>query len=341
MYKKGFISIVTLNYNGLKWLKGYFESLSKQTYKNLEIIFVDNGSTDGSVDFVKKRYPKTVLIENKVNYAIAKGNNVGVRKAKGEYILLLNNDIKVKPSYLAELMEGFEKLSSASILQSKIVLMDKPSILDSCGQFWTDTGFVYHFGNQKNANEKRYNKPFRILSGKSASMIIKRDVIDKIGMYDDLYWGYYEETDHCHRAWIAGFETWYWPKAEVRHAFGGTTLTFQNDFLQFHNFKNKISSFIVNFEVWYLLYLFPVFLVLNMLTSFGWLLQGKYKNTFSLCKATWWNIINFRHVLGRRRKVQVTRKLSDAEIFKFVRRNPGFSYYYYLFTTDLSKYKDN
>lgn len=339
--KRPLISIVTISYNGKKWLRGYFDSLRKQTYKNFEIIFVDNGSTDGSVEFVKRYYPKAVLIENKENFAIAKGNNIGVKKAKGDYILLLNNDIKVGKTYLAELIEGFEKLPQASIIQSKIVLMDNPRILDSCGQFWTDTGFVYHYGNQKKANMRMYNKPFAVFSGKSASMLIKRGVIDKIGMYDEAYWGYYEETDHCHRAWIAGFETWYWPKAEVKHKFGGTTTTFESEFLQFHNFKNKLSSFLVNFEVWYFVYLLPVFLILNIITSLGWLFQGKYKNTLSLYKAIWWNIANFEHILKRRREVQKVRKLSDRQIFKVCRINPRLSYYYHLFTTDLSKYRDD
>ena len=339
--RKPLISIITLNYNGKMWLKGYFDSLKNQIYKNFEIVFVDNGSKDGSVEFVKKYYPKAVLIENKVNLAIAEGNNIGVKKAKGDYILLLNNDIKVGKTYLKELLEGFEELPQASILQSKIVLMDKPEILDSCGSFWTDTGFIYHYGYQKAANRKQYNIAYPVFSGKSASMIVKREVIDRIGMYDNAYWGYYEETDHCHRAWIAGFETWYWPKAEVRHKFGGTTLTFDSDFLQFHNFKNKISSFLVNFSTGYLVYLVLVFLTLNVLTSIGWLFQGKVKNTASLYKAIWWNISNFGHILNKRKQVQSTRILSDWEIFRKCRWNPRISYYYHLFTTELGNYKDD
>lgn len=339
--KKPFISIVTINYNGKKWLKDYFNSIKKQTYKNFEIIFVDNGSVDGSVEFIKKNYPKTVLIENSENYAIAKGNNIGIKRAKGDYILLLNNDVIVGKDYLLELVEGFEKLPQASIIQSKIVLMQNPEILDSCGSFWTDTGFIYHYGNLKKAEQKKYNIPLRIFSGKSASMIIKRDVIDKIGIYDDLYWGYYEETDHCHRAWIAGFETWYWPKAEVKHAMGGTTLTFESDFLQFHNFKNKLTSFLVNFEIWYLLRLIPLFLVLNILIGFGWLVRNKAKNTLSLYKAIWWNIVHLNHILNRRKIVQSTRRFTDRQIFDICRRSPKLSYYYYLFTTDLSQYKDD
>lgn len=339
--KTHLISIITLNYNGKRWLKDYFKCLENQTYKNFEIIFVDNGSTDGSAEFVKKYYPKTVLIENGVNFAIAKGNNIGVKKAKGDYILLLNNDTKFDKNYLKELIEGFEELPQASILQSKIVIMDKPDILDSCGSFWTDSGFIYHYGNQKVANQVIYSKPLRIFSGKSASMIIKKEVIDKIGMYDDLYWGYYEETDHCHRAWIAGFETWYWPKAVVKHAFGGTTLKFESDFLQFHNFKNKLSSFLANFEISYLLYLIPTFMVLNILISIGWLFQGKSKNILSLYKAIGWNIQNIGHIRMRRNSVQSTRILSDREIFNMVKQNPRLSYYRALFTTDLSEYKDD
>jgi GT2 family glycosyltransferase len=334
------ISIITLNYNGEEFLEDYCSSLKKQIYKNFEVIFVDNGSSDGSIKFIQKNCPNLVLIKNKVNYAIAKGNNIGANKAKGEYILLLNNDVKFGQNYLLEILEGFNKLPQASILQTKIVLMDNPNILDSCGQFWTDMGFVYHYGNQKNAALKKYNTPMKVFAGKSASMVLKREVLERCGMYDDNYWGYYEETDHCHRAWIAGLETWYWPKAEVLHKFGGTTLLFENDFKQFNNFKNKFSSFIVNFEIWYLIYLLPFFLIQNMVISFGWLLTGKRKNTYALYRAIWWDLNHFAHILKRRREVQQTRKLSDKQIFKLVKVNPRLSYYYYLFTTDLSKYQD-
>jgi GT2 family glycosyltransferase len=341
--KNPLISIITLNFNGKIFLKDYFDSLKKQTYKNFEIIFVDNGSTDGSLEYAKKYYPYSnmIVVANKTNLAIAQGNNVGVRKAKGDYILLLNNDIKVDKNYLRELVQGFEDIPQASVLQSKVVLMDKPEILDSCGSSWTDTGFVYHYGNQKKESLPMYNRALPFFSGKSASMIIKREFIEKVGMYDDLYWGYYEETDHCHRGWIAGFETWYYPKAKVLHKFGGTTTIFDNDFKQFHNFKNKFSSFFVNFEIWYLFYLMPVFLLQNIIISFGWLVTGKHKNTLALYKAIWWTVTHFSHIMKRRKEVQKTRTLSDLEIFKRARRNPRLSYYYYLFTTDLSKYKDD
>lgn len=339
--KKSLVSVVTLNYNGLPFLKDYFDTLNKQTYKNFEVIFVDNGSTDESISYAKKRFPKIKLVANKTNLAIAKGNNIGIKEAKGDYIWLLNNDIKADKNYLSDFLEGFEKIPQASILQSKIVIMDKPKIIDSSGSSWTDSGFIYHYGNQKKESKKIYNYPLPFFSCKSASMMIKREVIDKIGMYDDYYWGYYEETDHCHRAWIAGFETWYWPKAKIFHKFGGTTLLFDNDFKQYHNFKNKFSSFLVNFQIWYLIYLLPLFLIENILLSIGWVASGKYKSALSLYKAIWWDITHMDYILKRREIVQKTRKLSDIQIFRRVRRNPRLSYYYHLFTTDLSKYEDD
>lgn len=335
------ISIVTINFNGKKWLKDYVNTLKKQTYGNFEVIFVDNGSNDGSVEYIEKNYPGAIIIKNKKNYAISKGNNIGVRRAKGDYILLLNNDIKAGKTYLSDFVEGFTKIPQASILQSKIVFMNDPEYLDSCGSFWADTGFIYHYGNQKKADLPQYNKPIRFFSVKSASMLIKKEVIDKIGMYDDLYWGYYEETDHCHRAWIAGFETWYWPKAVIEHARGGTTLSFENSFLQFHNFKNKISSFLVNFQVWYQIYLLPLFLILNIFISIGWLLNGKGSNALSLYRAIGWNISHVKHTLKRRRLVQSSRVLTDSQIFKLCRKNPRPSFYISLFTGDLSGYRDD
>ena len=333
------ISIIIVSWNGKKWLKKCFDSLSKQTYKNFEIIFVDNGSIDDSIKFVKKNYPKTIIIQSKINLGFAGGNNLGFKHTKGEYVLLLNNDILATKDYLKNLVEAFEKIPKLGSVQSKMILMNEPDKLDVCGTYWTDSSFLYHYGVGKNQSEKKYNRVMPFFSNKGASMMVKRGVIDKVGFLDNDFWSYYEETDLCNRIWLAGYECWYYPKAVMYHAVGGTTVTFSNSFIQFHNFKNKLLSFLKNFEFATLVKIIPTFLFLNILLSIFWLFQGKIKHFFALYQAFWWNIVHFRKTLEKRRVVQGFRIKKDKEIFDAVKKNPKLSYYYYLLN-GLEKYEE-
>jgi len=274
---KDFVSIIIVNYNGRKWLQKCLDSLYRQTYKNFEIIFVDNASVDDSVEFVENNYKhdRMKIVKNDKNSGFAGGNNLGLKYAKGDFILLLNNDTWAKEDYLEKFIQAFEEIPNLGSAQSKIVLMDEPDTLDSCGSYWTNTSFLYHYGNGKDQSLKKYNKNMPFFSNKGASILIRKDLIDKIGLFDDDFWCYYEETDFCNRAWLAGFECWYWPEAVCFHAMGGTTLTFKNDYIQFHNFKNKLLSFLKNFEIKTLIKVIPIYILTNIVLSFLWLLQSK------------------------------------------------------------------
>jgi GT2 family glycosyltransferase len=336
-----FISILIVNYNGKKWLENCFDSLLSQTYKNFEIIFVDNASLDESVEFIKNTYndDRIKIVQSDTNLGFAGGNNLGFKQAKGEYILLLNNDTRAPIDYLEKFKDAFLEIPNAGSVQSKIILMSDASKLDVCGSYWTDSSFLYHYGFWQNQELDKYNKAMPFFSNKGASMMIRRKVIEEIGFFDDDFWSYYEETDLCNRMWLAGYECWYYPGAVLSHAVGGTALTlFHNSEIQFHNFKNKLLSFLKNFEVGTLIEVLPVYFILTIALSFFWLLQGKGKHFLAIYRSIWWNITHFPQTLKKRKIVQSFRKKTDAEIFKQVKQNPKLKYYYY-FLTGLEKYE--
>jgi len=337
--KNPFISIIIVNYNGKKWLDSCLSSLHKQSYPNYEIILVDNNSLDGSIEFIEKHFPRVQLVKLSENIGFAGGNNEGYKKAKGDYILLLNNDTKVGKTFLSDFLKAFDEIPNLGIAQSKLLLMNKNQ-LDTCGGFWTSTSFLYYYGNFKDPDLPIYNKPFPVFTCKGASVLIKREVIEKIGLFDERFWNYYEETDFCHRAWIAGWESWYWTKAVCEHAMGGTSLTFKNDFIQFHNFKNKLCSYLKNLSMFELVKTLPIFLILNIAIGTIWLFQGKWRHSIAIIKAIWWNIVHFPETMMKRRKIQGSRKLSDSSIWQKVKKNPALSYYKYLFTDTLGLFSD-
>lgn len=333
------VSIIIVNWNGKKWLEKCLDSLCSQSYKNFEIIFVDNASTDDSVVFVEGNYPEVIIVKSDKNLGFAGGNNLGLPYTKGEYILLLNNDVWVTENYLEKFVEAFEKIPNAGSVQSKMILMNNPEKLDVCGSYWTGSSFLYHYGYAQNQGLEKFNRMMPFFSNKGASMMIRKDVLDKVGFLDEEFWSYYEETDLCHRIWLAGYECWYYPEAVMYHAGGGTSLTFHNSYIQFHNFKNKLLSFLKNFEGWTLVKVLPVYFFANIALSFFWLLQGKWRHFLALYQSVWWNIIYFEQTMRKRRTVQGFRKKSDKEIFKQVKRNPRLVYYYYLLT-GLEKYEE-
>jgi len=341
--KKELISIIIVNWNGKRFLKDCFNSLLRQNYKNFEIIFVDNASSDDSVDYITKQFTKKLsikIIENKQNYGFAKGNNVALPFCSGKYILLLNNDTICDTGTVRSLISPFKKNAQLAAVQPKLVQMDNQEKLDACGSFWSNTGFLYHYGIGKNSNLSQYNKTMQVFSNKGACMMIKKKVIDKIGLFDNDYGSYYEESDFCHRAWLSGFECIYYPtNALVHHKVGGTSLKLDNAEIQFHNFKNKLLTFIKNLELKSLLKTLPIYLLFNVVLSIAQLVRLNPKFTFAIYRAIWWNIRNIIITLEKRKKVQALRTCSDNEIFSKVGKEPRISYYYYLLT-GLRNYKD-
>jgi GT2 family glycosyltransferase len=301
---------------------------------------VDNNSQDGSRTFLKDVYKTVTVVNSQENLGFAGGNMLGIQHAKGDYLLLLNNDTRVEKDFIENFIEVFAVFPSVAIAQSKIVMMSNPQIIDSCGSYWTDSAFLYHIGNDKSASLSRYNKPFRVFSVKGAAMLVKKDVFEALGGFDNDFWCYYEETDLCHRAWIAGYECLYWPKAVVSHAIGGTSLSFVSETIQFHSFKNRLLSFLKNFEVSHLLSIVPVYLLSSILISVLWIFQGKFSSAFAIYKAIFWNLTHIKKTLTKRSDVQSKRKKTDKDYFTFGKKNPRFQYYFSLFSRKFDAYED-
>ena len=127
------VSVVVLNYNGKIYLERCLSSLLNQTYPYVEIILVDNASSDDSVNFVRTRFPAVKIIENEENLGFAAGNNVGIRIAQGKYIVTLNNDTEAHPEWLEHLVRVAESNETIGMCASKVLSFDDPRIIDSVG----------------------------------------------------------------------------------------------------------------------------------------------------------------------------------------------------------------
>ena len=146
--EKPLVSIIIVNFNGFRFLKTCFNSLRNCTYPNLEIIFIDNCSTDESVAFVKKNYPEVKIVQNPENYMFARGNNEGIKIANGKYICLLNNDIEVDSGFIEPIIDVFETHPEIGACQSKLLEMQNRNHLEytgACGGYMDWFGYTFGF----------------------------------------------------------------------------------------------------------------------------------------------------------------------------------------------------
>lgn len=339
---KKLVSIIIVNWNGKQYLEKCLNSLYAQTYKNFEVIFVDNGSSDDSIDFIKKNYPKVKIIKNKENLGFAQANNIGYNNSKGDYILFLNNDVEATENFLIELVKVLQSSEKIGGAQSKILLMDKPDIIDSAGAYFTNTGFLYYYGTFKK-NSAIYNKENFIYSAKGASMIFKRDILEAIKVrgeiLDSRYFAYFEETDMCHRVWLAGFKIVFVPKSVIYHKMGGTSVRLNNSFVQFNSFKNRINSYIKNLGIINAIKIVPIHLLVCEIYALISLLQFKLFLFVAIQKAILWNISNLQKTLELRDIVQnKIRKVDDSEFSREIFKYPKLSYFYRI--NNLDKFTD-
>lgn len=329
--KTPLVSIIIINWNGMRWLKNCFGSLYAQEYRPFEIIFVDNASRDESVSWVRKNYPKTKIFINKKNLGFADANNIGYRVVKGKYILFLNNDTKVTRTFLTELVTVLKKDSTTGCVQSKILLMDHRDTHDSVGAFLTPTGFLYHYGFGKK-NIAKYNKEIELFTAKGACMMFPKSVLDTVSIdgniFDPDYFAYFEESDLCHRVWLAGYRIVYAYKSVIYHKMGATSSGMNNAFIQYHSFKNRIRTYLKNLQITSLIPMIFMQWIFTEGFSLYSLLRGKIQLSLAMQRALFWNIIHFGETLRLRGIVQKRiRTVNDSIIAKKIERRPCLSYY--------------
>lgn len=237
------VSIVLLNWNGKADTIECLESLRKIEYQNAEIIVVDNGSSDGSQTYLGKKYPHIQLIKNKENLGFTGGNNVGMRKAMSDgadYVLLLNNDTYVEQNFLTELVAVGERDPSIGIVGPKIYYYSLPDILWSAGGDYIPViGKTRVFGENKE-DKPKYGKQKEVSWVTGCAMLIKRGVIEKIGVLEEEYFSNYEDIDFCFHARNVGFKVWYVPTSVIYHKVAQDWGGLSNPLYLYYQIRNNL-----------------------------------------------------------------------------------------------------
>ncbi len=212
--EKHLTSIVVLNYNAGDLLLNCIESIYKTQTHKFEVIVVDNISTDNSHQKCKEKFPQIRLIENKENLGYCEGNNVGIRDAKGEFIVVLNPDTKVEPNWLEELFKAYETFGDG-LYQPKIMAFED-NLIESGGNMLQIFGFGYSKGRGVPDNGQ-YDEACEIGYASGACLFTKTEIIKKIGLFDPFIFLYHDDLDLGWRAAHLGIKSFYAPKSKIYH----------------------------------------------------------------------------------------------------------------------------
>ncbi len=217
-------SIVLPNLNGAGWLEGSIESLYAQTEQAFELILIDNGSSDESLETARhyaREKANCTLVENGENTGFSKAVNAGIRMAKAPYILLFNNDAFARPDMLQKLLEGMQASPRVFAVQSLMLRHLEPEKADDCGDFVSLFGWAYKRGDGLLA--QRYTKAGRVFSACGGASLYKKDVLEEIGLFEEHFFAYLEDVDISWRANNLGYRCLYQPAAVCTHICGATT----------------------------------------------------------------------------------------------------------------------
>jgi len=215
------VSVILLNWNGLHYLKDCLPTLLAQTYTEFEIILADNGSTDGSVEWVKMNYPQVRLICNETNVGFCVANNRAIRASTGPFVVLLNNDTRVEPGWLAALVETAESDSTVGMCASKMLFADHPDMINSTGISLDPVGIAWDRGGGER-DDPQEQKPIEVFGPCGGAALYRRAMLDQIGLFDEDLVAYLEDLDLAWRARLAGWRCLYVPSARVYHVHSGT-----------------------------------------------------------------------------------------------------------------------
>jgi GT2 family glycosyltransferase len=208
------VSIIIVNWNGRHLLARCLESVFNQTFTDFEVILVDNGSTDGSPNYIAATYPDVRLIPLTENRGFTGGNNEGFRQSNGSFIVLLNNDACLKEDWLERMVAVMESDAGLGSCASKIVI-DGTDLLDSAGDLFTTAFTGTKWGECQKASD--FTEPRAVAGPCAAAAIYRRSMLEQIGFLDDDFFLNHEDTDLNLRAWLAGWRCQFVPEAVAYH----------------------------------------------------------------------------------------------------------------------------
>ena len=307
-------AVVILNYNTVSHLKNYLPSVIEHTPEGIEIIVVDNCSTDNSVEVMKTEFPDIRLIVNKQNFGFAGGYNEAIKKIDTDILVLINSDIKVESGWLEPVLQEMEQHPEVAIAQPKILSLENPKQFEyagAAGGYIDRLGYPFCRGRIFTTVEEdwgQYEEQTDIFWASGAAFFIRKKIFDHFEGFDESYFAHMEEIDLCWRVKRAGYRVIAVPSAQVYHL-GGGTLSYGSERKTFLNVRNSLFTILKNEPRKSLPLIFISRLLLDGLAGLYFLLKFEFQHIKAIVKAHW-------EVFPQLRKRLNLRKIDEEQIEK-------------------------
>ena len=301
-------SVIVLNYNAGGLLIDCIQSLVNTNNYKLEIIVVDNISADNSHKICKEKFPEIKLIENKENLGYCEGNNVGIRNASGEFIVILNPDTKVEPNWLEELFNTYEKFGDG-LYQPKIMAFED-NLFESGGNMLQMFGFGYSKG--RGIQDKgQFDEPCEIGYASGACLFTKTNILKKIGLFDPFIFLYHDDLDLGWRARQLGIKSFYAPKSKIYHAGSYNYKWSARKFYWLE--RNRHYCLLTHYSKKTFYKMLPAITLIEIMMLAFYISKGFTKMKLGAYKDI---LKNLSHIQKKYHEIETKKIISDAEIIK-------------------------
>ena len=316
--KHPLVSIVLVTWNGEQLLKTHFQSIVDINYPNKEIIVVDNGSHDGSVQYLQKHYPEVKVIVNDINLGTAEGSNVAIPHCNGKYLFWISNDMDFDSKILMHMVgeiESDETIGVCTVKMRRPIDGKHTNTLDSVGSSVDIFGFPSAVGIEEEDNGQ-YDDIKEVFFSFGGALMIRTSLLDEGISYDPSFLTLTDDIDLCWRVRLRGFKVKVVPQALLYHRVSATLSKSHNRAeKRFISERNTMRTILKNYSLPWLLLILPAFVMLMLAESLFFLMLGKFRMGKSNMRAIGWNLVRLGDTLKLRREVQSSRKVADREIF--------------------------
>jgi GT2 family glycosyltransferase len=257
------ITVIIPNYNGKRFLGTCLDSIIRQTFRRFSITVVDNGSVDGSVEFIRDHYTDVWVVEFKENKGFGAAVNEGIKETKSKYICLLNNDVELDPDFLKEMITVLEQKRDVDYCAAKMFNYYDRKLLDGAGDGVFRAGAGYRLGTLE-YDVGIYDEPMYVFGACAGAAVYRRSFFEKVGYFDEDFFAYLEDVDINFRANLFGLRCSYIPTAKLFHVGSGTTGSSFNSFSVRLTTKNTLNVVVKNYPSFILLKCLPVFFLYHV-----------------------------------------------------------------------------
>lgn len=303
------VTVIVINWNGKGLIKECLEGMRRQAYRDFSVIMVDNGSTDGSVEYVKKEYPEVKVIALQGNYGFSMANNVALKEVETKYVALLNNDIVAHPDWLGTLISAMKAHPDAGSATSKFLYYGRPDIIDRAGDGYTVAGAGVLRGRGEPGS--RYQQMEWIFGACGGASIYRTRMFSDIGCFNPYFFIIYEDVDLSFRAQLRGYRALYVPGAVVYHR-ASHSIVYDSPMSVYYGHRNLEWVYIRNMPTRLMIRTFFFHLCYMLMSFMFFFVQGRLAVFIRAKKDAFKDL---KRVMQERRRIQQLKTVSDDYIW--------------------------